>query len=311
MTARIRLQPLTRARVASLGDAGARWVDRLPRVLAELAGRWSLTLGRGLPGGSASYVVAARTAVGDERVVKVLVPDGDLADESRVLGPADGHGYVRLHAHDAERRALLLERLGTSLEHTPLPPEEKLRVLAATLREAWRLPLEHAPAVAPGEDRASVLHRLITDLDRRLDHAAQPRAVEHALRLAERLAADFDPAACVVAHGDPHPANALRLPAPRPGGGSGYVFVDPDGVRADPAYDAGVALRDWSGRLRGPDARGVLEGYARVLADGTGLPEQRIWDWGFVERVSTGLYVTSFGAPKVGAPLLETAGALV
>ncbi|MGI3781284.1 MAG: hypothetical protein ACRYG2_10970, partial [Janthinobacterium lividum] len=37
----------------------------------------------------------------------------------------------------------------------------------------------------------------------------------------------------------------------------------------------------------------------------------RVWAWGFLERVSTGLYVTSFGAPRVGEPFLRSAALLV
>ena len=60
----VRLQPLTRARVASLGERGEAWAESLPRRLAELARDWGLDLGRSLPGGSNSYVVRARTADG-------------------------------------------------------------------------------------------------------------------------------------------------------------------------------------------------------------------------------------------------------
>ena len=34
---------------------------------------------------------------------------------------------------------------------------------------------------------------------------------------------------------------------------------------------------------------------------------EAVWQWGFIERVSTGLYVTSFGAERVGRPVLGTA----
>ena len=70
---RLPLQPFTQARVASLGDAGAQWVARLPDILSDLAARWSITIGAPLPGGSASYVALAATADGQEAVVKVAI----------------------------------------------------------------------------------------------------------------------------------------------------------------------------------------------------------------------------------------------
>jgi streptomycin 6-kinase len=35
-----------------------------------------------------------------------------------------------------------------------------------------------------------------------------------------------------------------------------------------------------------------------------------IWEWGFLERVSTGLYVLSFGADQLARPFLATAEAI-
>ena len=331
---RIRLQPLTRARVGSLGAAGQAWLAGLPDLLAELERRWSVRIGRSLPGGSASYVAHAETADGAPRVVKVVVPDPELADESRVLRTARGRGYAILHDHDPARRALLLEALGRSLEATPLPPEDKLTVLADTLRAAWTLDLDAAnPVTRPhgvdedragedgagedgagedgGENKAGLLHRLVRVLDERLGHPVARPVILTALAYAERRAAAFDPAGCVVVHGDPHPANALRVPRPRSGAESGWCLVDPDGFRADPAYDLGVAVRDWVGHLSGPDARAVLEGYCALLAGRTGIDEQRIWEWGYLERVSTGLFVMSLGAHAVGLRYLTSAERLL
>ena len=304
--------------MSALGEVGDAWVAALPDVLDELAEQWSLTWGRPLPGGSASYVVTATTADGEPRVVKVVLPeshpdDPGPADEARTLAAAAGHGYAVLHAHDPARRALLLEALGPPLEVRRIEPERKLAILADTLREAWRVPLDTAPPPAPGADKASTLRALVLELAHRFPDACEPRVLSRAVEYAERLAAAFDPDACVVVHGDAHPANTLRVTTERPGALSGYVLVDPDGFRADPAYDLGVALRDWTGRLHeaGPGARALLEGYADLLAGRSGVDRQRIWEWGFLERVSTGLYVTGFGGAEIGARFLGSATLLL
>jgi streptomycin 6-kinase len=302
---------LVRARLATLGAEGVAWESRLPQTLAELESLWSVRLGRPLPGGSAAYVAQATTTAGETRVVKVALPDDDLVAQARTLAAADGRGYARLHAFDASRCALLMESLGTSLDRLAWPPELALPALADTLLRAWSLPLDTAPEVAPGDDKASTLRVLVSDLWSRLDGPCPRPVIDQAIAFADRRAAAFDAERCVVVHGDPHPSNTLRVPAAREGAESGFVLVDPDGFRCDPAYDLGVALRDWSSRLDGPRARSVLEGYCALLAARTGIDAQRIWEWGYLERVSTGLYVMGFGAERVGRPFLDTAARLL
>ncbi|MCL8024145.1 aminoglycoside phosphotransferase family protein [Nocardioides bruguierae] len=325
MSAPPRLQPLTRARVADLGEAGAAWHAALPGVLDALADRWELAWGRPLPGGSASYVLAATTRAGQERVLKVRLPEpglgegrdggevdeGGAVDEVRVLRAADGRGYARLHAHVPASDlgladgadALLLERLGPSLDATGGSVEDRLTVLARTLREAWQVP---PPPAGPREDKALSLARSVRETDARLGGATDPAALREALAAAERLAGWAG--ATVTVHGDAHSSNLLRT---RDGRGTGWAFVDPDGFACDPAYDLGVAVRDWSSHLRGADARARLRGWCGLLATATGLDARRIWDWAYLERVSTGLYVSGFGARTVGRPFLETAAGLV
>lgn len=302
----VRLQPLTRARVADLGEAGARWQAGLPATLDDLAARWDLAWGRPVPGGSASYVVRARTRAGAERVVKVVLPDPTLADEARVLAAADGHGYVLLHDRAPEHSALLLESLGDPLDRLPADPEHKLRVALGVLAEAWQLP---AGAATGEADPAPRLRAGVVERDRRLGRPTDPRVLRTALDCADEVAGWAGPR--VVAHGDPHPANVLRVREPRPGAPGGWVLVDPDGVLADPAYDVGVLLRDWCSHLRGPDAHRRLRHWCDLAAEATGTDADRVWAWAFLERVSTGLYVSDFGATRVGRPFLDSARALL
>lgn len=301
----VRLQPLARARVASLGDAGAAWLEGLPAVLAELAAAWQLTLGRPIAGGSASYVVGARTARQDDVVLKVAIRGDGLAEQVEVLQRAGGRGYVRLLAVDLSRHALLLERLGPSLDQSRRTPEDQLARLADTLALAWQDPLGRPPLA-----KAAGLAQLISEAWPRLGHPCSERVVAQALAYAEDLR-EIDEGELVVVHGDPHPGNALAASRPRGEAEAGYCFVDPDGFVAERAYDLGVALRDWSRRLSGDDARAVAEGYCRLLADRSGVSQERIWKWGFLERVSTGLYVMSFGATALGQTFLVTAERLV
>ncbi|MFF8958453.1 aminoglycoside phosphotransferase family protein [Streptomyces sp. NPDC014894] len=305
------VSPLVRRKAAALGPPGERWLAGLGALVAELERRWSITAGGPLSGGTEAHVVRARTADGRDAVLKLALPGPERLGEPRVLAAARGHGYARLLAHDAGRHALLLEALGPSAAVAGLGPERTIEVLCGTLRQVWRTPVTAVAPVTAAEEKAGLLGRMVARLWEELGRPCSARVVDRALLFAERRAAAFDPERSVVVHGDPHPGNALRVLAPRPGAASGYVFVDPDGFLADPAYDLGVVLRDWCPQLLAGDAPAVARGYCGRLAAATGVDERAIWEWGFLERVSTGLYTLHHGAEDLSRPFLETAERLV
>ncbi len=303
----VRLQPLTRARMASLGERGEAWAASLPGRLAELAQDWGLELGRSLPGGSNSYVVRARTADGEDAVLKVVLDGDELEGQIRVLEAAGGRGYARLLSADLGRQAILLEALGAPLQSSGRSAPDQLAVLADTLALAWQpASTDHVPA---SHDKAIGLAGLISEHWDRLGQPCPVAVRDQALRYAELLA-DAPPESLVVVHGDAHPGNALAVPHPRAGAETGYCFVDPDGFVADRAYDLGVTMRDFSSGVL-HCGRPLVESYAGLLAERTGVDATRIWRWAFLERVSTGLYVLGFGSEAVGRPFLTSAALLL
>ena len=278
--------------------AGAKGGDRcladLPATIAALERRWGITVGERLPGGTSSYVAAAVTATGEPAVVKISVPLVDFDQQVRTLRAAGGRGYVRLLAADLDHNAALLEPLGGPLTRSGLPPEGQLAVIADLLPLAWTVPRGDLVPT----DKAADLVEFVGSL--RSSAVGSSAVVDEALRCAERRSAAYDPDQCVVVHGDAAAANVLRRP------GDGWVFVDPDGFVGDPAYDRGVAVRDWCAELlAAADPRTLLRSYCVLLG---GDPDAT-WDWGFLERVSTGLYLASLGGD--GGPHLESAATLL
>jgi streptomycin 6-kinase len=297
---------VVRAKAAQLGPAGQRWLDDLPQAVAALERLWSVTVTEPLSGGSASYVARVRTG-GATAVLKMMLPGPEFSGQARTLEQARGRGYARLLAADADRSALLMEMLGQPMASLGLAPEFQIRELCLALAQAWRVRVPAGATVAQGTDKASGLAREVAKLWEELARPCSERVLVRALGYARSRTAAFDLHRCVVVHGDPHPGNALAAPATRSGAASRFAFIDPDGFLAEPAYDLGVVLRDWCHELLAGDARELAGRYCRLLADQTGVAAAAIWEWGFLERVSTGLYILSLGEPELARPFLETA----
>lgn len=314
----VQVPGFVRQRVMHLGQRGEQWLAELPDVIAHLERAWLITVGQALAGGTGSYVALARTAESGDAILKIAIPEVGFADELRVLERAQGHGYVRLLAYDREREAMLLEALGPPMASLALPPEQKIARLCQMLRQAWQASRPDGLVVTPADEKAGQLARMVSRLWEDLGHPCSERVVNEALRYAERRAAAFDLERCVVVHGDPHPWNALQVLAPRVGAEAGFVFVDPVGFLADPAYDLGVVLRDWCEQLLAAAATeptgaaaALARRYCALLSAQTGIEEAAIWEWGFLERVSSGLYCLELGIEELGRPFLQTAELLI
>jgi len=226
----------------------------------------------------------------------------------QTLAAADGDGYVRLLAYDRERHAALLEALGPSLHSSGLPPAVQLSILGRLVQRGWRAPPDREQA----RDKAAELAELVLQLWQQLGQPCSEQVVEQALLCARRRSAVFDPGAAVVVHGDAAAANAARVLAARDGTEDGYVLLDPDQFVGDRTYDLGVAVRDWSGELLHAAAPGRLfDGWCRALAEQTSTDPTAVSDWGFLERVSTGLYALSLTDDGAGQEHLRSAQALV
>jgi streptomycin 6-kinase len=292
-----------------------RWLTDLPGLLAELEHEWELRIGQPLSGGSSAYVAPVTTASGNA-IIKLAMPLPDspyrFEQEIDTLLRANGHGYVRVFKCDDERRALLLEPLGPSMHESKVEPQQAIPLLCKTLKQAWLVPAGADQTMNALEYKAQTLAQLICELWDTLERPCSENIVAQALEFARRRLDAFDPQRCVVVHGDPHPANALQVRAPRAGAESGYVFVDPEGFLCEPEYDLGVVLRDWNAELlAAADPLALAHNYCELLARESGLDAAAIWEWGFIERVSSGLYIYAYGSREHGQPFFTTAQRLL
>ena len=229
-------------------------------------------------------------------VLKLIVPRGGDAAENEiaVLRFTGGEGCVRLLRDDAVRGALLVERLGRSLYELAFANRRRHEILCSTAALVWR-PVPNS-CLPTGAEKSRWLEDFITATWEELDHPCSERVIDHALACAKRRADAYRQERAVLVHGDVHQWNALEAH-------DGFKLVDPDGLLAEPEYDLGIIMREDPLDL----LRGDAHERARWLAACTGLDATAIWEWGVVERVSTGLLGTKVGLQPVAREMLAVA----
>ncbi len=281
-----------KARAAGAGQ----WLADLPSLVDRLERDWSLRVGLTYQDATEAYVAEAELGNGGRAALKILVPrEGDAAaNEMTLLRLADGAGCVRLLRYDAASGAMLLERLGRSLGELGLPVAQRHEILCDVAARVWR------PAPDCGLPTGAAKGRWLVAAIRsgwaELGQPCSELTVEHAVACAERRIAAHDDERAVLVHGDVHQWNTLQA-------ADGFRLVDPDGLPAEAEYDLGVVMREDPEEM----LPGDLSERARWLARRTGLDLTAIWEWGVVERVSTGLIATRIGLQPVGRLMLAVA----
>jgi len=277
--------------------AGAhRWIEQLPDLVAALADDWAFTPIRPVDGGTESFVLEVRLADATPAVLKLLIPRGvdAAANEITVLQLVDGEGGPRLFRHDRTRGAILMERLGRCMSDLSIPLRQRHEILCSAAGRVWR----PAPdcGLPTGAEKGRWLIEFITATWDALDRPLPERTIDHAVACAERRIATHDDERARLVHGDVHQWNALESD-------EGFTLVDPDGLLAEPEYDLGIIMREDPVELleEGPWDR------AHRLARLASLDPVATWEWGVVERVSTGLLCTQIELQPVGRDMLTTA----
>jgi streptomycin 6-kinase len=286
----------------ALAAGATAWLDGLPGLITDLERDWDITVGAPFPDATEAFVAEA-SGPGPGAVLKLMIPrpGAHAGNEITVLRLAGGDGCARLLRADEARGALLLERLGRPLHQLGLPLAQRLDILCTTASRLWR-PVPPDTGLPTGAEKARRLIGYIESTWPALGRPCAERAVDYALACAARRAEAHDDERAVLVHGDIHQWNVLEAPLHDQERG-GFKLIDPDGLLAEAEYDLGVLMREDPVELRDGDpwAR------ARWLAWRCGLDATAIWEWGAVERVSTGLLCTLIDLQPVGREMLATA----
>lgn len=262
-----------RRRVAGAFASGAVWLDSLPGLIAECEARWKLKAGAPYAL-SFNYVAPAQTTEGQSVVLKLGVPNPDLAREVRALQSYAGTAAVRLLDSDEDRGVMLLERIEPGHTLASLADDEQAtRAAAQVMRDLWKpLPLDvrFPTATECAGDLAK--------LRKRFDGGTGPLPAD-LVGLAEglfrELLASAEPP--VLLHGDLHHFNILAARR-RP-----WLAIDPKGLAGEPAYEVGALLRD-PDPLLFTDPK-VQRRRVEVLHEELGFAKDRILGWGVAQAL--------------------------
>ncbi len=267
--------------VLAFADRGPDWaefVDRLPRLVAELASEWDLRIDGPARHGFTALVLPVVGPDGPA-MLKVGFPDDESEHEHLALQHWHGNGAVELFRADPRRRAMLLERLDPTdlLDTWDVEACEIVGELYAAL---------HVPALPQLRTLASYVVGWTDRLAALPRSAPLPRRlVEQAVSLGRDLVADATTNATMI-HGDLHYANVLGSTRPD---GQQWLAIDPKPMSGDPHYEVAPLLWNRWDELAG-DVRGGVRRRFHATIDAAGLDEDRARDWVVVRMLHNALW---------------------
>ena len=253
----------------AFGDPGRSFLADLPALLTEAARRWNL-----LPGEpfllSFNFVCAVTRADGNPAVLKLGVPNRELASEINTLKVYDGQGACRLLEADADAGMLLLERLQPGTMLATLENDDRATEIAAQVMQAIQRPMP--------EGRGFLSLRTWFDelkgVRPRFNGGTGPFAV-NSVEIVEGLIRDLfaEDRPQVLLHGDFHHFNILRS-------GRGWLVIDPKGVAGPAEYEVGpLLLNPWNEMPGETEAIHRTQRRIAILAEHLGFERKRLWAW--------------------------------
>jgi streptomycin 6-kinase len=260
---------------------GSEWLAALPAIVGGCVEQWSLALGEAFEPAHISLVVQVVLPDGAPAVLKVNFPEPESEQEADALAHWNGRGAVRLLAHDAPRRALLIERCLPGTELWSVEDDaEATRIGAEVLGRLWRK--------APGEHG----YRLLADESARWAREL-PASWDALTRPFERQLLDEAVAACielgadqgeqVVLHQDFHGGNVLEAER------EPWLAIDPKPLVGEREFDAASLLRDRRWEIGQPDDADRIRRRLDLLADELALDRERMRRWGIAHALAWGI----------------------
>jgi streptomycin 6-kinase len=264
---------------AGRGPEFADFLDRLPRLVAELLDEWELSVDGEPTHGLCALVVPVHGRDGVPAVLKVGFPHDEGRHEHLALRHWQGNGTVRLLRADPRRWALLLERLHAERDLTCLWDLEACEVVAGLYP---RLHVEPPPQLRRLSSYVEVWTERLAALPP--DAPVPRRLVEQAVALGRALVTDRATDSRMI-HGDLHYENVLA------GDREPWLVIDPKPMAGDPHYEVAPMLWNrWDEVVASGDVRDAVRRRFHTIVDTALLDEHRARDWVVVRELHNVLW---------------------
>ncbi len=268
-----------RLREALLGSQDSRareWVDRVPRLVAELLERWSCVIAGPVMSGWGGVVVPVRRVDGSGAMLKVSPPAESTHFEATTLATWAGRGAVLLLERDDANYAMLLEQLHPESLATVADADQAMTIAGRLARRlAVPAPTE-LPRMQP------TLEEWAIELPAMSAAAGNPlpaRVVDAAVATCAELGPDQPD---TIQHGDLSENNVLR------GTREDWLAIDPQGYVGEIAFECLTHLRDRWTELRDlPDPARGLGRRIEIFADAAEIDVARARRWAQARAVQT------------------------
>lgn len=291
------------SRAKSAGTVGEAWLTNLDGTISELEHIWNISVGEALSGGTHAFVAYADGQNGEQYVLKIDMPEslgGEFQRSIAALKMVDGHGYAKLYAYDPERKACLLERLGKPINQMGYSVFEQLRIICAALQKTWEIPATNT-GFPSGEESIAWFREFIGETWEKLNRPCSHKVIKQAFTYLQSREEAMEPSEYVLLHGDAHGGNTLKELS-----SEGFKLIDPDGIFYEKAYDLGVLMREWVDEYEQEPLKKGKERcwYLHTL---TGVSEKAIWEWGYLQTISTAFVLLQIGQAETGRKMLSVA----
>lgn len=295
-------------RALAAGEVGKVWLSKLPDMISCLEEKWHIKVRDSLAGGTQAFVAYAEGEDGMQYVIKIDMPgavgESNFLQAVNTLSSSGEDGYVKLFAYDEEQRACLLERLGKPLKDFQYSVNEQLEIICNVLKKAWCIPVNSFKRI-DGDGSIAWFRQFLKPRWEELNCPCSKEIMEQAYRFLDSRERQKNPEEYVLIHGDAHNANVLESLSQS----KNFKLIDPDGLFYEKAYDLGVLMREWrEDYLQDPVQQGKKR--CEYLHELTGVDARAIFEWGYIQCVSTGLVLWDINE-QMGKELLELAEAWI